>query len=365
MLLDKQEEGARKIITHCPYCQSPEVVKKGIRKKKLEEIQVYFCKHCEKKFTPVINRGKTYPLRVILEAVTLFNRLFTLEEIGKKIEEKYGFKLAPQTVTNWINHYNDYLPVGRMRDFFNLKYKRKDLIEEVHMLHGQIYDYKFHRAKMDCVLESEFKHYKLKPLREFLELCAHECPHQIFKDSQKRASEIKNVFNLDEVRFRSKSNTANRVARFVMQAVANNKLRHEVLQEFMLVNDSVTVAVEVPILLDQDDIIHFQNELAWKVPLKINEGEVITGHIDIVQVRNGVVHLLDYKPSAKKVKPIEQLTLYALAMSRLTSLRLFNFKCAWFDEDDYYEFFPLHVVMKKKKKLKLKKSEYELLQKAV
>lgn len=349
MLLEKQEEDLKKLLANCPYCNGTEVVKKGVRKKKLEEIQVYFCKHCDKKFTPVITKGKTYPLRIILEAVTLYNRLYSLEETGKIIEDKYGFKMAGQTITSWLNHYNEYLPVERMRDFFYSKYKRKDLIEEVHMMHGQIYDYKYHRAKMAAVLEDEFRHYKLRPLAEFFELAAHECPHQIFRESQKRASEIKDIFNLDEVKIRNKSNRANMVTRFVMQAVANNKLRHEVLQEFMLVNDSVTVAVEVPVLLDQDDIIHFQNELAWKVPLILKEGEVITGHIDIIQVRNGLVHLLDYKPSAKKVKPIEQMTLYALAMSRLTGLRLFNFKCAWFDEDDYFEFFPLHVVMKKKK----------------
>ena len=80
---------------------------------------------------------------------------------------------------------------------------------------------------------------------------------------------------------------------------------------------------------------------------------LLTGHIDIVQVRNGQVHILDYKPKAAKEKPIEQLTWYALALSRLTGLRLFEFKCAWFDEKDYFEFFPLHVV----KKLQPRKSK--------
>jgi len=57
---------------------------------------------------------------------------------------------------------------------------------------------------------------------------------------------------------------------------------------------------------------------------------------------------MDYKPNAAKEKPIEQLTWYALAMSRLTGLRLLDFKCAWFDEKDYFEFYPLHVVKKLK-----------------
>ena len=101
----------------------------------------------------------------------------------------------------------------------------------------------------------------------------------------------------------------------MIQAVANNKLRHEILQEFMLVNDSVTVATEVPVLLDKEDLLHYQQELTFNVPLSLEEEEVITGHIDLIQVRNGMIHIMDYKPSARKVKPIDQLTLYALALS--------------------------------------------------
>jgi hypothetical protein len=67
---------------------------------------------------------------------------------------------------------------------------------------------------------------------------------------------------------------------------------------------------------------------------------VLTGHIDFLQVRNGAVHILDYKPDARTNKPIAQLTLYALALTRLAGLRLFDIKCAWFNEEQYCEFFP-------------------------
>ena len=67
---------------------------------------------------------------------------------------------------------------------------------------------------------------------------------------------------------------------------------------------------------------------------------VLTGHIDFLQVRNGAVHILDYKPDARTNKPIAQLTLYALALTRLAGLRLFDIKCAFFNEEQYCEFFP-------------------------
>ena len=91
--------------------------------------------------------------------------------------------------------------------------------------------------------------------------------------------------------------------------------------------------------------------------------KLITGHIDFLQIRNGSVHILDYKSNAAKERPIEQLTLYALALSRLTGLRLFYFKCAWFDEKDYFEFFPLHVVYKPgrgRKKIYTKEGVYNM-----
>jgi hypothetical protein len=43
---------------------------------------------------------------------------------------------------------------------------------------------------------------------------------------------------------------------------------------------------------------------------------------------------------ARTNKPIAQLTIYALALSHLTGIKLFDIKCAWFNENEYCEFFP-------------------------
>lgn len=351
-----------KPVVVCPYCKDREIVKRGLRRKKLETIQLYYCQNCRRKFTPLLFKGKTYPLKIIFEALTLYNRLFTLQEAAKQVSEKYGLSISPQNLSRWIDECGPHLSFCRMRPFIEKKYRRYDIIAETKLFHGQIYNFKYHRAKTDLILNEEFRHYKFKPLQEFLELVLAECPHQVFKRSQKRASDYQDVFNLDKVRISPKDNTAVKNARLILQAVANNKLRHEILQEFMLVNDSVTVASEVPVLLDHDDLFHYKNMLGFEIPEKLllvsvtdgqsspNESVIITGHIDLLQIRNGAIHILDYKPSASKEKCVDQLTLYALALSRLTGLRLFHFKCAWFDEEDYFEFYPLHVVYKKKKR---------------
>jgi len=103
----------------------------------------------------------------------------------------------------------------------------------------------------------------------------------------------------------------------------------------------VTLAVEIPIWLHKSDIDAIETRWGISLAPKVADSErVMTGHIDFLQVRNGAVHLLDYKPDATTNKPFAQLTVYALALSHLSGIPLFDFKCAWFNEHQYCEFFP-------------------------
>lgn len=130
------------------------------------------------------------------------------------------------------------------------------------------------------------------------------------------------------------------MAALVIPTVGDNRLRHEALQRFMLANDSVTLAVEVPIWLSREMIAELERE--HNVALMAEDAKgALTGHIDFLQVRNRAIHILDYKPDARTNRPIAQLTIYALALTKLIpGLRLFDIKCAWFNEEEYCEFFP-------------------------
>jgi ATP-dependent exoDNAse (exonuclease V) beta subunit len=136
------------------------------------------------------------------------------------------------------------------------------------------------------------------------------------------------------------------LAQLVIPSVGDNYRRHETLQRFMPANDSVTLAVEVPILLTPADIRALEQEHGITLRSKdLPADQTIRGHIDFVQVRNGAVHILDYKPDARTNKPFAQLTIYALALTRLVpGLRLFDIKCAWFNEEQYCEFYPRTVL---------------------
>ena len=354
--------GIEKTAESCPYCNSRAFVKRGLRKKKLETVQLYLCGDCKRTFTAQFIKGKHFPMNLIIEGLNYYNLGFGLEETCRLLEQKFGAKPEASTLSNWVAQYSELCRYSRLRPFATKMYKPHDVVEVMSMAHRQIYRFRYHRAKMQLVLQ-EFKNHRFGPLKEYLDAVSSETPHQYFQDGL-RISEIKTKFDKAQMIIRSKTNYANALAKFVLQAVRENKFRHEALQRFMIANDSVTVASEVPVYIKKEDIEHLQNQLNFKITEDLKKFEnkdgkiLMTGHIDLIQVRNGMIHLLDYKPNAAKEKPIEQLTWYALALSRLTGLRLYEFKCGWFDEKDYFEVYPLHVVYKikdrKKKKVRFK-----------
>ncbi|MBA4173803.1 MAG: hypothetical protein C0511_14415 [Hyphomicrobium sp.] len=326
----------------CPWCSGSEIRPKGKRRNKYGDVQLYLCRHCNRKFTPLLTRNKTYPLRVIIDALTFYNRLYTLEGAARAVARKYGLAISRQTLRNWLDDFAAYVPFTTLRGAAAQSYDRRNIIAEAQLLHGQVYGFKYHRAKTALILSRLRQTHPIRPLQEYLEAVPRTCPHALFRDNRARASSTKGKFNLDGVLIKPRPDPAVQAARFALQAVADNRQRHETLQAFMLANDCDTVAVEVPVYLTAADLDDMRSALR-QLPFTLGRGETITGHIDIVQLRFGLIHILDYKPGAKRIKPIEQLTLYALALSRLTGIDIYHFKCAWFDDEDYFDFYPRHL----------------------
>jgi transposase-like protein len=65
----------------CPHCGSHVLTRRGTRKKKLEIVQLWRCASCKRVFTPgpAALRNRTYPLRMILAALTDYDTGYTLE----------------------------------------------------------------------------------------------------------------------------------------------------------------------------------------------------------------------------------------------------------------------------------------------
>src|SRR3989344_3029370 len=287
-------------------------------------------------------------IKIILNTISYYNLGHTQSQIQKIISKKHKISVPQKTISNWINEFKTVTAFNRLRNEAKKQYSPENIIDQYEFLHNNLnYKYQIHSFKLNYLTSSNEK---LQRLKQYLEkIPTKEFPHHIFQPSHNterkldRSSQTK--FKTLNITLLKKQNLANKLCKLALNLARTNKQRHEKIQEFMLINDSVTIATEIPIYLTHDDLLYFN---AHNFNLDPNDFSTpITGHIDILQIRNNLIHILDYKPEADKENPVHQLTIYALALASKTKLPLIIFKCAWFDENNYYEFFPLHVVYNK------------------
>lgn len=321
----------------CPKCHSTYTVKKGKRRNRFQIIPIYQCAECTHRFTGTPGRNKTYPLKHILEAVSTYDLGHSLTDTQRLLRRRTHLDVPESTLRAWLAEYKPHTTYTRLRAAGRKLYEPAAIVRFFPLHHKQVYRFQVHQAKLRILLDTDV-HRHLTPVRTYLEGINSHFPHDLFLTDGQRSSTFPAALHPPVTR---KENHATHIAALVLPTSPSNKQRHETLQRFMLVNDSVTVAVEIPIYLTGEDVAYYRSR-----GFALNfETAVVTGHIDFLQVRNGYLHILDYKPEAKKETHAHvQLTIYALALSRRANLPLKYFKCAWFDEHDYFEFFPLQGV---------------------
>jgi len=294
----------------CPECGCKNTVKKGKRRNRLQTLQIYRCSECLHRFTGTPGKNKTYPFKLVLETISTFNLGHSLTETQTILRRRFHRDIPERTISSWITEYRPLTTYARLRAQARKLYPNSAV-----------------PADFDA---SAFKNYLASVEKHF--------PHYFFQEAEQRSSKFPADLHPPIQR---KENYATRLAALALPTAPNNRKRHETLQRFMLVNDSVTVAVEIPVFLTNQDIEYYSQH-GFDLDF---ESDIITGHLDFLQIRNGHIHILDYKPEARKEKHAHvQLTIYALALARRIGLPLKLFKCGWFDEKDYFEFYPLQGV---------------------
>jgi transposase-like protein len=346
----------------CPTCDGRRIIKRGLRKNSLRHLQIYFCKDCGKYFSSLAGlKGVKYPPRIIARALCLYNLGHSQEEAARRIVSEHRIKVPRRTVSDWISAYRPITTFHRLRAASIQRFP-DGMLKGRRLEHQQIYEYKVHLAKLARMLHAVARDVAMKVERYLLSVLE-DFPDRLFQEDntgnldKPKAPEDKSPDPLAAVRSSKsrfeilpltrmeKQNLANDLAALGLLLARKTRDRHPSIQDFMLANDSSTVACEVPVYLTSDEIAYYKSK-GFFITLPESK-KPITGHIDVVQARNGFVHLLDYKPKAREIDPVNQLVVYALAFASRTRLPVKVFKCAWFDEKDYFEFFPLQAVKAK------------------
>jgi transposase-like protein len=301
----------------CPNCGSSTIIKTGKRKTIQGLVQIYYCKKCRKYSSDKKLRYKSYNPEIILQGITNYNLGYRIEEANKLINRRYKKKVPQSTLYSWIKGYEDICTFTRLRRKYKIEPDR--LIKSGKLYHQQVYNFKYHWFKVNLIGK------RFPGLKKYIQEVVTSCPHNLFQKGPRCSNLHLNI----KPRKSTKNNNALKLAELALILAKRNHERHEKIQDFMLVNDSATVAVEVPVFLLPREV--------KGVDLSVT----LTGHIDILQVRYDKIHILDYKPGAmKERKAAEQVFLYTLALSKRTGIPLNEFRCAYFEDSVYYEFNP-------------------------
>ena len=233
----------------CRYCNSKNIIKKGKRKTKLLVKQIYYCKDCDKKFILSDIKNKTFSTKIIMEAISYYNLGNTLEKTSKIVNSKYKIKTNQKTIHNWVKEFKKICTYHRLRKEIIKDYNGNDIICEKLFRHIQPYLFKYHKAKINYFINDYFS-----SLRDYLKTIRENCPDSLFLEPNVRCSKL----NLPaKFRINHTYNYACKLAKLALEVASNNKERHEVVQDFMLANDSCSVAVEVPVYLFLDEARKF------------------------------------------------------------------------------------------------------------
>ena len=175
----------------CPYCGSHVLTRRGTRRKKLEIVQLWRCGSCKRVFTPgpAALRNRTYPLRMILSALTDYDIGYTLQETAARLKKKTNRSVSPSTITAWLEEYKRHCSYRRLRAEGLLRFPANQTIRTIKLYHRQVYSFAYHRTKLtflrDGALDdkraaSAASTARFAPLADFLESVPTICPHALF-----------------------------------------------------------------------------------------------------------------------------------------------------------------------------------------
>lgn len=91
----------------CPFCNSEDLVKSGIRKTQFENKQRYECKKCKKRFvlSPIPKiKGNA---KLVCLAMDCYYKGLSYRDISDQFKQFYGLSLSHETIRNWVLRFSE------------------------------------------------------------------------------------------------------------------------------------------------------------------------------------------------------------------------------------------------------------------
>lgn len=192
----------------------------------------------------------------------------------------------------------------------------------------------FYRYRL-CLRKIQGAEHPINKLFVFLQGLNRDCPNHFFKIGPRISATQWNMSPTTEV---ARQSTLPELAR---KAIEQKRFKgaHDSVEVLCLEEDPCTVAAEIPIWWEREEMGAFQKCFQPTGPL--------TGHIDILRLCGDTIEVWDYKPDAEIATTAGmQVLLYALVLAVRTGLPLTQFRCGVFDTRTAWAFMPAFAGMR-------------------
>jgi len=92
---------------NCPYCNSSELIKRGVRLTKLGEKQRFSCKSCKKRFVLSAIPKIKGNAKLVCLAMDSFYKGLSYRDISDQFEQFYNLKISHVTIREWILRFSE------------------------------------------------------------------------------------------------------------------------------------------------------------------------------------------------------------------------------------------------------------------
>lgn len=86
----------------CPYCQSQELIKRGVRKTELEEKQRHSCKACDKRFVLSPIKKIKGNAKLVCLAMDCYYKGLSYRDISDQFKQFYGLSISHVSIREWV-----------------------------------------------------------------------------------------------------------------------------------------------------------------------------------------------------------------------------------------------------------------------
>ena len=123
-----------------PLLRQPNLTRRGVRKKKLEIVQLWRCTSCKRVFTPgpAALRNKTYPLRMIPSALSDYDLGYSVEMTAARLRKMTGRHVSPSTIIAWLRVYEQHCTYRRLRSEALKRFPPEQTLRSIKLYHRQV-----------------------------------------------------------------------------------------------------------------------------------------------------------------------------------------------------------------------------------